>query len=141
MAYLWMSGSKPPLNSELVPLLLVSAGVVLGFPLLSSFAMESIPAGHGAIIAGVLPIFTALAAVVLGERPSRLFWVGAVLGLASVISFALLQAGGEISPGHLLILGAAIAAAIGYSAGANLARRMAPPHVICLPCLYLSQAR
>lgn len=130
-AYLLARQAPWPSKSDMALLLLVAAGVVVGFPLLSSLAMESIPAGHGAIIAGVLPIFTALMAVGRGERPGRLFWMGAILGLVSVALFALAQEAGRISTGHLLILAAALAAATGYSAGATAARTMPSSHVIC----------
>ena len=120
-----------PAKSDLRSIILVAAGVVIGFPLFSSLAMMTIPASHGGVVAGIIPILTALAAVVLGERPSMSFWIAAALGLVSVAAFSFLQSSDGVSAGHLLLVAAAAAAAIGYSAGAALASRMPPSHVIC----------
>jgi drug/metabolite transporter (DMT)-like permease len=52
----------------------VIAGVIIGFPLLSAIAMQDAPACHGAVIVGLLPLFTALGGVWrAGERPSVKF--------------------------------------------------------------------
>ncbi len=48
----------------------VACGVVLGFPVLSAWAMQTVPASHGGVVLGVLPLATAIAAtLVSGERP------------------------------------------------------------------------
>jgi drug/metabolite transporter (DMT)-like permease len=104
-------------------LLVVAAGVVVGFPLLSAWAMQRVPASHGAVVVGLLPLATAAAGAWLAhERPHRRFWICAVLGSAVVIGFALLQGGGAFHVADLLLLGAVASAAIGYAEGARLSR-------------------
>ncbi len=108
-------------------LAIVAAGVVVGFPLLTSFALTTASAGHAAVVIGVLPAATAATAVLRGrERPARSFWVFAALGAIAAISFASLQEGGFGPPqwSDLLLLGAVAAAAIGYAEGGLLAREL-----------------
>jgi drug/metabolite transporter (DMT)-like permease len=107
-----------------------SLGIVVGFPLLSSLAMTTIPANHGAIINGALPFATALlAALWLGERHGARFWWCAAGGSALVIAFAL-RDGGTVSAGDLAMLGAVAAGAVGYVCGGHLATRIGGIHTI-----------
>lgn len=113
-------------------LALASAGVVLGFPVLTAWAMQHVPAAHGGVVLGVLPLATALAGAVLaGERPSRAFWITGVAGSALVVVFALLRGGGGLRVGDLALVGAVLAAAVGYAEGGRLARSMPAWQVIC----------
>jgi len=112
-------------------LAVVAAGVVVGFPLLSAWAMRRVPASHGAVVVGLLPLATAMAGALLAhERPSCRFWACAVAGSAAVVGFALWKGGGAVHAADLLLVGAVIAAAIGYAEGARLARVMAGWQVI-----------
>ncbi len=111
---------------------MVSAGVVVGFPLLSAIAMQDAAASHGAVITGLLPLSTALGgAWRAGERPSLGFWLFASLGSVLVIIFALLTGGGSIRWADIALLGAVGAAALGYAEGAVLSRRFGSWQVIC----------
>jgi drug/metabolite transporter (DMT)-like permease len=111
---------------------IVTAGVVIGFPLLSAIAMQDAAASHGAVITGLLPLSTALCgAWRAGERPSRGFWLFASLGSALVVFFALLTGGGSIRLADLALLGAVGSAALGYAEGAVLARKFGSWQVIC----------
>ena len=112
-------------------LALVAAGVVIGFPLFSAWAMRSVHASHGAVVIGLLPLATAIAgAAIAHERPSRMFWACAIFGSAVVVAFALWQGGGTPHPADGLLVLAVIAAAIGYAEGARLARTMGGWQVI-----------
>jgi drug/metabolite transporter (DMT)-like permease len=117
----------------LVPrLAIVAAGVVVGFPLFSAWAMRSVPAAHGAVVVGLLPLATALAAAwIAHERPSRTFWACAAFGSVVVAGFALWQGGGAPQPGDALLVLAVAAAAIGYAEGGRLARTLPGWQVIC----------
>jgi drug/metabolite transporter (DMT)-like permease len=111
---------------------IVSAGVVIGFPLLSAIAMKDAAASHGAVITGLLPLTTALCgAWRAGERPSRGFWLFASLGSALVVIFALVTGGGALRLADLALLGAVGAAALGYAEGAVLSRTFGSWQVIC----------
>lgn len=113
-------------------LLITAAGVVVGFPVLSSIAMREVPASHGAIVIGILPLATALfGALRFGERPSAGFWIAAVAGSGLVLAFALMQGGGALHPADLALLGAVAAAAMGYAEGGRLAQTMGGQQVIC----------
>jgi drug/metabolite transporter (DMT)-like permease len=112
-------------------LAITAAGVVLGFPLFSSVAMQYVPASHGAIVLGIMPLATALfGALRFGERPSVGFWVAAAIGSGLVVIFALQQGGGQLHVADLALFIAVIAAAMGYAEGGRLAQTMGGQQVI-----------
>ncbi|KAB1889910.1 DMT family transporter [Microbacterium oxydans] len=118
---------RTPTGRQWARLAIVAGGVVAGFPLLTSFAMTTTPASHGAVVIGLLPAATAVAVVLrTGERPARSFWVFALLGAVAAVAFAALQNGGlgSLTGADLLLFGAVVAAAIGYAEGGLLAREL-----------------
>ncbi|WP_368498534.1 DMT family transporter [Herbiconiux sp. A18JL235] len=122
-------------------ILMVAAGVVVGFPFLTSFALQTAPASHGAVVIGLLPAATAVVAVLRGrERPSRLFWVASIAGAGAVIAFTVVESGGfgGLHVSDLLLLGAVVAAGTGYAEGALLAREIGSWQVICWALLAAS---
>jgi drug/metabolite transporter (DMT)-like permease len=126
----WQRVALPP-RSALLPLALVALGCVIGFPWLTSIALRTLPASHGAVMVGILPLATALFSALRGnEKPSPGFWAMALLGSAIVIGFALRQSGGNFHAADLLMLGAVALGALGYSEGGRLARTMGGPQVI-----------
>ncbi len=127
---LWRS---PLPGRELWPgLALVSLGVVFGFPLFSTWAMQHVPAGHGGVVLAILPLATAAAGTLRnGERPSAGFWLFALLGSASVVAFSLYQSRGAIVPADLALLAGLILAALGYAEGARVSRRIGAAATIC----------
>ncbi|KIF83360.1 DMT family transporter [Noviherbaspirillum autotrophicum] len=128
---LWRLKAPRPTASQARALLVTALGVVIGFPVLSSIAMRDVPASHGAIVIGVLPLATALfGALRFGERPSAGFWIAAAAGSALVIGFALWQGGGAVHAADLALFGAVIAAAMGYAEGARLSQAMGGQQVI-----------
>lgn len=123
--------SRWPRPALLPRLAVVALGVVVGFPLLTAWAMRSVPASHGAVVVGLLPLATAGAAAWLAhERPSRRFWTFAGLGSAVVIAFAFYEGAGTLQRADLLLVGAVAAAAIGYAEGARLTRELGGWQVI-----------
>ena len=124
---------RPP--RHLLPrLLLVVAGVVAGFPLLTSAAMRDLPAAHGAVVIGVLPAATAVVAVLrTRERPGAGFWAAGAAGLVAVVVFVALSGGGlgGVGAGDALLLGAVALAAVGYAEGGLLARELGAWQTIC----------
>jgi drug/metabolite transporter (DMT)-like permease len=110
---------------------IVTAGVVIGFPWLSAIALQRVPASHGAVVLGILPLTTAVAAVLrAGERPSRAFWVASALGSAGVLGFALLSGGGAMQFDDLLLMAAVLLGSLAYAEGGRLAREMGGWQVI-----------
>jgi len=112
-------------------LAIVALGVVVGFPWLSAWAMQSVPSVHGAVVIGLLPLSTAVfGALWAGERPSALFWAATIAGSAAVVGYALAAGGGSLHLADLALLGAVVAAGIGYAEGARLARTLGGWQVI-----------
>ncbi len=121
-----------PARQHLKGLLIVVAGAIVGFPLLSSWAMRDVPAAHAAIVIGIVPLATTLAAVFrTGERPSLGFWLTSILGGAVVITFAFISGAGQLQVADLLLLAGVAAVALGYAEGGRLAHILGGWQVIC----------
>ncbi|WP_345605388.1 DMT family transporter [Pseudonocardia adelaidensis] len=126
-AALVLTRQRPPTGGQWVRLAVVAGGIVAGFPLLTSYALTTVPAAHGAVVIALLPVATAVVAVLRErERLPRSFWVMAVIGALAALGFASLQGGGfgRLDPADLLLFGAVVAAAIGYAEGGLLAREL-----------------
>lgn len=116
-----------PSTAQCVRLGVVAGGVVIGFPVLTSFALTTVPASHGAVVIGLLPAATGVMAVLRGkEQVPHSFWTFAALGAVAVVVFAGLQGGGlgQLHWADALLFGAVIAAAVGYAEGGLLAREL-----------------
>ena len=130
--FLFASRRPVPSRTQFKSLFIVAAGVVVGFPLLSAWAIHQVPATHGAIVLGLLPLATAVAGVLrANERPSHAFWVAGFIGSATVVTFALVTGGGKAHIADLALVAAVIAAALGYAEGGRLARELSGAQVIC----------
>jgi len=120
-----------PARGDLAPLATVSLGVVVGFPLLTALALQHVTAAHSIVFVGLLPLSTALFAVLRGgERPRPAFWLFSVLGSAAVAGFAFSQGIGASPAGDLLMLGAILVCGLGYAEGGRLSRRLGGWQVI-----------
>lgn len=122
-----------PNKNQVIRLIIVAAGVVIGFPLFTSLALQSVPSAHGTVVIALLPAVTALFVVIrTGERPSFLFWVASIAGAFAVIAFLALSNGfsGFSLPDIFLVL-AVISAAIGYTEGGLLSRELGSWQTIC----------
>ena len=121
-----------PSRNQFYQLLVVASGVVVGFPILSAWAMQTVPASHGGVVLGVLPLATAIVgAVVSNEKPSVAFWICGIVGSAVVIAYSLLQGVGEFQTGDFFLLGAIVSAATGYALGGKLSKEIGGWQVIC----------
>ena len=111
---------------------IITAGVIVGFPIFSAWAMRQLPASHGAIIIGVLPLATAIAgALRAGEKPSWGFWIASICGSATIVTFAVIEGNGRLQFADLALMGAVISAALGYAEGGKLSRVLGGWQVIC----------
>jgi drug/metabolite transporter (DMT)-like permease len=121
-----------PARSQLLSLIIVALGVVVGFPLLTALALQYVTSAHSIVFVGLLPLATAVFGVLRGgERPRPAFWVFSVLGSLLVIGFAVSQ-GLSTSPiGDVLMLLAILACGLGYAEGAKLSRTLGGWQVIC----------
>jgi len=130
-ALLLLLRQRRPGRSDLVPLLIVSLGVVIGFPLLTALALRHVSAAHSLVFIGLLPLSTALFGVLRGgERPRPAFWLFSAIGAAIVAGFAIASGQGGTLTGDLLMLASVIACGLGYAEGAGLSRRLGGWQVI-----------
>jgi drug/metabolite transporter (DMT)-like permease len=126
-----------PARADVIPLLVVAGGVVLGFPLLTALALRSVPSAHAIVFVGLLPLVTALFAVLRAtEKPRPAFWLWAAAGSAAVCLYALWHSpmgsrGVGFSAPDLLMLAAIIVCGLGYAEGSRLAKRLGSWQIIC----------
>jgi drug/metabolite transporter (DMT)-like permease len=99
---------------------------VVGFPLFAALAMMTVPAAHGGVVLGILPLATAAAAAIFAhERPSLGFWLASAAGAIIVVIFIFRRSGSVIfSAGDLFLLGTVASGALGYTFSGRLAARM-----------------
>jgi drug/metabolite transporter (DMT)-like permease len=105
--------------------MLLGAGicVVYGFPIFSTTAMQTIPASHGGVILGILPLLTSIfAALVDGERPGPAFWAYGLAGAALVVFFSVRDSGFHLQAGDVWLFLAAVTASLGYVLSAKVSR-------------------
>lgn len=120
-----------PERRDIVSLLIVAVGVVVGFPLLTALALQHITSAHSIVFIGLLPLATAIFGVLRGgERPKPLFWLFSCLGSATVAAFALLNGGKASLIGDLLMIAAIIVCGLGYAEGGKLSRKLGGWQVI-----------
>lgn len=131
-AILLVLRQRRPQRRDLPALLVVALGVVVGFPLLTALALRHVSSAHAIVFVGLLPLATAVFAVLrTGERPRPVFWLFSLLGSALVAGYALAQGGAGSVLGDGLMLAAILACGLGYAEGARLSRRLGSWQVIC----------
>lgn len=130
---LWLLATRqaPPSRRDLLRLALVGLCVVIAFPVLTGLALRYVPASHGILFVGLIPLATCLVGAIIGTvRPRALFWFWAVFGALSVACYVVYEGGGQFGSADLLMVGAVIATGIGYAEGARLSQKMPPAAVI-----------
>ncbi|MBY4839731.1 DMT family transporter [Pantoea sp. DY-5] len=122
---------KRPDPSQLFSLLIVSLGVVIGFPLLTAMALQHVTSSHSIVFLGLLPLATAVFGVIRGgERPRRAFWLFSLCGSLLVVGFAFSHLAAVLLKGDLLMLASVIICGLGYAEGAKLSRELGGWQVI-----------
>ncbi len=122
---------KRPSVRQFKSLIIVSLGAVLGFPLLTSWAMESLPVSHGAVELALLPLATAGFAIIrAGEVPSLKFWVSSIIGSLAVIIYAVHLGLGQLQYTDLALLAAVFMLGLSYAEGGKLAQELGSWQVI-----------
>ena len=136
-AALWLALSKRALfTPHGTRLFFIGALLVYGFPGFMALALQTVPAAHGGVVLGLLPLFTAiLARIIAEEQPSLFFWLIATIGASVVAVYAYYHAGDGADPGFALgdlwLLIAGLCAALGYVLSGKLAKTMPGHEVIC----------
>jgi drug/metabolite transporter (DMT)-like permease len=122
-----------PRAGLIVRLCLAATGIVFVFPILTTIALQTVPASHAATIAAVLPLLTALFGVMRRrERAPFAFWVIAGGGTLVVAWFLISRSKGlQLQQADLLIVLACVACSYGYAEGGLLAQEMGGWRAIC----------
>ncbi len=116
-----------PDRSLLKPLLFTMVGAVFGWPILIALALQRTTTAHAAVIAAIMPLVTAVMAVLRTREhvPAR-FWLASGLGTLALMVFAITRGG--LSGGDLvadiLVLLAVVSSSWCYVEGASLTRVM-----------------
>ncbi|PRW62187.1 DMT family transporter [Actinopolyspora mortivallis] len=114
-----------PDRSDWPGLAVVAGGCGLGFPLLTTLALQTASSAHSAVVIGALPMATAMiSALRTRRREPAVFWAAAGVGGATVITFTLLQNQGQPTVADLYLFGALLVCAAGYAEGGRLSARM-----------------
>ncbi|WP_439778042.1 DMT family transporter [Lysinibacillus pakistanensis] len=122
---------KLPSARQFKSLVIVSLGAVLGFPLLTSWAMTSLPVSHGAVELALLPLATAgFAMMRAGEMPSLKFWLSSIAGALAVIIYAIYLGLGQLHIADFALLAAVVILGLSYAEGGLLAQEIGSWQVI-----------
>ena len=114
--------ARRPRRDQWPGLVVVAAGCVLGFPVLTTLALRTSSSAHSAVVTGLLPMATAVVASLLTRRhPPRAFWLAATAGAVAVVTFTVLQSHGAPSTADVLLFVALLVCAFGYAEGGRLA--------------------
>ena len=99
---------------------------IIGFPVLMALAMASVPAAHGGVVLGIVPLATAAASAAIGhERPSLGFWLASAAGAGVVVLFVLRGSeSGGFALGDLFLVGTVISGSFGYALSGRLSEAM-----------------
>lgn len=127
IAFLYFRRQPIPNRGQLLRALASGGGVVVGFPLFTGLALQTVPAAHAAVVVGLLPAATAVLSVIRsGERPPLRFWVFALAGAAAVVVFTATSQGGfePLQLEDLYLLAAVLVTAYGYAEGALVSREI-----------------
>lgn len=120
-----------PTRKQFISLGIVALGAVLAFPLLTTFAMKSLPVSHGAVELALLPLATAGFAVWRGgERPSKRYWIASIIGAITVIIYAVFLGLGQLQAGDIALIVAVIVLGLSYAEGGKLSKELGSWQVI-----------
>lgn len=113
-------------------LVCMGLGLAVAYPFLVAVALQQVPSAHGAVVVGVAPAATALAACVrLGERPPRRFWIACAAGVGTIIVFAVRQGGGHISLADGWLLLAVASVGVAYVEGGRISKELGSTPTLC----------
>lgn len=114
-----------PARADWPALSVVAGGCVIGFPLLTTLALQTTSTADSAVIIGALPMTTAaISALITHRRPSKVFWAAAGAGAITVIIFSFSRNRGHVTLADLYLFAALVVCAAGYAYGGRLTARM-----------------
>ncbi len=134
IGYLTYVRAPRPSGRQWRQLAVVAVGIVIGFPLSTSLALETQTSAHGAVVIACLPMSTAIWAVLrAGERPHRGFWVASGVGFLAVLVFMFTTGGisGRFQLPDLFLLVGVVLCGLGYAEGGALSRDLGGARTVC----------
>jgi drug/metabolite transporter (DMT)-like permease len=131
IAYLVATRAPLPPRAAWLPLAGATLGIVFGWPLLNTLALQTVSSSHAAVVNGILPLSTAVIGAWLNrESLARRFWWCAVAGTVLVCGYAWQRAHGELHAADALMLLGIGLGGLGYASGAMATRYMTGPQAI-----------
>jgi len=128
---------KIPNKKHMKGIVIVAIGATLAFPLLTTFAMKSLPVSHGAIELALLPLVTAGFAVWRGgERLTKRYWIASVIAAISVVVYAMYLGLGQLQKGDIALLAAVLLLGLSYAEGGKLSKELGSWQVIAWAILF-----
>jgi len=129
--YLITTRAPMPSRAAWLPLAGATVGIVFGWPLLNTLALQTVSSSHAAVVNGILPLATAVIGAWLNrESLSRRFWWCAVAGTLLVCGYAWQRAHGELHAADALMLLGIVLGGLGYASGAIATRHLTGPQAI-----------
>lgn len=111
---------------------LSSICLVIAFPGFIGLALQTVPAAHSGVVLGLLPITTAIFAVLFaGETPSPSFWLWSALGALIITVFAFRHGVPGVEIGDFWLVCATLSSSLGYVFSGKLSRQKPGWEVIC----------
>ena len=131
IVYLFATRAPIPSRALWLPLAGATVGIVFGWPLLNTLALQTVSSSHAAVVNGILPLATAVIGAWLNrESLSRRFWWCAVAGTLLVCGYAEQRAHGKLHAADALMLLGIVLGGLGYASGAIATRHLSGPQVI-----------
>ena len=131
IVYLLATRAPMPPRKAWLPLAGATVGIVFGWPLLNTLALQTVSSSHAAVVNGILPLSTAVIGAWLNrESLSRQFWWCATLGTLLVCGYAWMRAHGELHAADTLMLVGVLLGGLGYASGAIATRYLTGPQAI-----------
>jgi drug/metabolite transporter (DMT)-like permease len=129
--YLIATRAPMPSRAAWLPLAGATLGIVFGWPLLNTLALQTVSSSHAAVVNGILPLATAVIGAWLNrESLTSRFWWCAVAGTLLVCGYAWQRAQGELHAADVLMLVGVVLGGLGYACGAMATRHLTGPQAI-----------
>jgi drug/metabolite transporter (DMT)-like permease len=131
IAFLLITRAPLPPRAAWLPIAGATLGIVFGWPLLNTIALQTVPSSHAAVVNGILPLSTAVIGATLNrERLSAAFWLCALLGTLLVCGYAWSRASGTLHAADAIMLVSIVLGGLGYASGAIATKYVSGPEVI-----------
>ncbi|MGI9353168.1 MAG: DMT family transporter [Rhizobiaceae bacterium] len=116
---------KPLRHKNDFQIFLAGIFLIFTFPGFMAIAMKTVPAAHGGVVLGFLPLATAvISRMITDEKPSGKFWLLSLAGALIVVAFTITKSETETGSwiGYAWLCAAGITAALGYVIFGKLSR-------------------